>query len=71
MNGTIADPTEQPTRTAASPGNASSIASQQASAMSAVLRPGPALGERPYPGMSMAIHRNQVEKCAIWKIQHD
>ena len=48
-----------------SSGSASSIASQQASAMSFIVRPASALGERPYPGMSMAMQRYQVDKCAI------
>ena len=43
----MAEPTEQPTRMARSPGIASSIASQHACAMSAMVKPGVALGERP------------------------
>jgi hypothetical protein len=63
--GASEEPTEHPTRIAFSPGSASSIASQQASAMSVMVSPVSALGERPYPGMSMAMQRYQVDRCAI------
>ncbi len=65
MYGAIEDPTEQPTRVALSPAAASSIASQQACAMSVMVKPASALGERPYPGMSIAMQRYQVDRCAI------
>jgi len=56
---------------AGSPGIASSITSQHACAMSSMVSPRVALGDRPYPGMSMAMQRYQVDMWAIWKIQHD
>ena len=71
MYGRSCAPTEQPTRIAGSPGNASSTASQHPVAMSASVRPGLPFGDRPYPGMSMAMQRNQVEKCGIWNSQLD
>ena len=71
MKGLMAEPVEQPTRMAVSPGSASSTASQHAAAMSSMLSPSAPLGERPYPGISMPMHRYQVDRCAIWKIQHD
>jgi hypothetical protein len=47
------------------------MASQQACAMSPIVRPSRAFGDRPYPGMSMAMQRCHVDIWAIWKIQHD
>src|SRR3546814_21016837 len=71
MHGTIIEPTELPTRIAVSPGNALSIASQHASAMSSKASPALALGERPYPGMSMAMQRKHVDRLAICYSQQD
>ena len=39
--------------------------------MSSMVSPASAFGDRPYPGTSMAMHRYHVDRCAIWKIQHD
>src|ERR1041385_3611185 len=35
-----------------------------------MVNPAEAVGERPYPGKSIEMHRNHVWKCAIWYIQH-
>ena len=68
MWGASQAPTEQPTRTTGSDVT-SSTAAQDAWAISSMVTPASAFGDRPYPGRSMPIVRYHVEKWAIWYSQ--